>query len=200
MPVAEPARLVLIRHGESLANTEQRFTRDAEEPLTALGTRQARETGGFLRAHFAPARLYSSPFRRAFDTATEIGRHFDLEPVVVDDLREQDFGIYRGRPYGDLYGQHPAGSVERWDHLPEGGERLREVAKRAGSVLDQLAEEHVGEEVLVISHGGVMSALRAWVRNDFSSPPVPTRNAWGYVLHGMHAAYEGPFELDELSG
>jgi broad specificity phosphatase PhoE len=115
---------------------------------------------------------------------------------VVDDLREQDFGVYKGRPYTEFYGRYPAGGVERWDLRPDGGEMLREVARRAGAALDRIARSHLGGEVLVVSHGGVMSALRGWARDDYSAPPLPTPNAGGYLLQYTGEGYEGPFELE----
>jgi probable phosphoglycerate mutase len=198
------ARLIMIRHGESVANLERRFTLDAEEPLTASGIDQARARGLALRGRYVPTSLYSSPFRRALQTAQAIGEVLGLDPVVVDDLREQDFGIYRGRPYTDFYGHWmAAGGVDRWGLRPDGGEMLREVARRAGAALDEIARRHLGGEVVVVSHGGVMSALRGWVSDDYSQPPVPTANAGGYLLHFTGERYRGPFDLDaaaEASG
>jgi len=194
------SRLIMIRHGESLANLEGRFTWTVDEPLTPMGVEQARATGEHLSIHFTPKVLYASPFRRAFDTAREIGGIFGLEPQVVEAFREQDFGVFKGQPYANFYGSHAAGSAERWELLPEGGERLREVAERAGAALDRIAEEHAGDEVLVVSHGGVMSALRGWVRADYTRAPTPTRNAWGYVLQWRSGDYRGPIELDDYPG
>ena len=171
------SRLILIRHGESVANLEGRFTWNAEDPLTEAGRQQARSTAEQLSLHFAPKVLYASPFRRALDTAWEIGSIFGLEPRVEEDLREQDFGVFKGQLYAAFYGRHPAGGVERWETHPEGGEKLREVARRAGAALDRIAIGHGEEEVLVVTHGGVMSALRGWARADYSTAPMATRNA-----------------------
>ena len=191
------ARLIMIRHGESTANLEKRFTVSTDEPLTPAGIEQARARGRALLGRCAPTALYSSPFLRAFQTAQGIGEVLGLEPVIVEDLREQDFGIFRGRPYTDFYGHWmAAGGVDRWDLRPEGGEMLREVARRAGVALDGIARRHLGGEVIVVSHGGVMSALRAWVLDDYSQPPVPTINAGGYVLRFTGERYEGPFDLE----
>jgi broad specificity phosphatase PhoE len=189
-------RLILIRHGESVANFERRFTFDASEPLTPAGVEQARARGEAIRGRYAPIALYSSPFRRAFETAEQIGLVLGLTPIVIEDLREQSFGIYHGRPYTELYGLHAAGSADRWHVKPDGGEMLREVALRAGAALDDIARRHLGAEVVVVSHGGVMSALRGWVANDYSGAPTPTANAGGYVLQYTGERYEGPFDLE----
>jgi probable phosphoglycerate mutase len=213
---APMARLILIRHGESIANLEGRFTVDCDEPLTPAGREQARARGEALRGRCAPTALYTSPFLRALDTAREIGLALRLEPILVEDLREQDFGVYKGQPYtafyahwmglsgsrgvlgGGVSGIAEAGGVDRWELRPDGGERLRDVARRAGAALDRIARRHLGEEVVVVSHGGVMSALRAWVVDDYSRPPVATLNAGGYLLRYTGERYEGPFELDAM--
>jgi probable phosphoglycerate mutase len=195
------ARLIMIRHGESVANLERRFTLSTDEPLTAAGVEQARARGLALRGRCAPTALYSSPFLRALQTAQAIGEVLELAPIVVEDLREQDFGIYRGRPYTDFYGHWmAAGGADRWDLRPEDGEMLRDVARRAGAALDEIARRHLGGEVVVVSHGGVMSALRGWVLDDYSQPPVATVNAGGYLLRFTGERYEGPFDLDATPG
>ena len=190
------ARLIMIRHGESVANLERRFTRDATEPLTPAGIEQARARGEAIRGRYAPVALYSSPFRRAFETAEQIGIVLGLAPQVIADLREQSFGIYHGRPYTELYGIYAAGSADRWTVKPDGGEMLRDVALRAGAALDSIARRHLGAEVVVVSHGGVMSALRGWVADDYTTAPTPTANAGGYVLHWTGERYQGPFDLE----
>ena len=186
----------MVRHGESVANLERRFTLNASEPLTPLGIEQARQRGEAIRARYAPVALYASPFVRAFETARQIGLVLGLEPIVTHDLREQSFGIYHGRPYTDLYGAFAAGSADRWEVEPDGGEKLRAVALRAGAALDEIARCHLGAEVVVVSHGGVMSALRGYVSNDYASAPTPTANAGGYVLHWDGERYAGPFDLE----
>ncbi len=187
----------MVRHGESVANREGRFTRDGDEPLTALGEEQARERGRAIARVFEPSALYTSPFHRALRSAEEIGRALGLVPRVVDDLHEQSFGVFRGRPYADFYEAHPAASgVGRWGVCPEGGEALRNVARRAGRALDGIARAHPGEEVVVVSHGGVMAALRGYVRRDYSEPSVGTGNANGYVLTFNDEGYSEAVGLD----
>jgi len=177
------ARLILIRHAESVANAQRRFTFGAFEPLTSRGRAEALAIAQLVRARFDPVALYASPFVRALETAQQLGRVLGLLPKVVEELREQDFGVLRGRPYAD-YGQDPAAQgLGRWTHRPPGGETLEEVARRAGAALHAIARAHPGEEVILVSHGGVMAALRGFVAGSFDEAPLPTRNAAGYVLH-----------------
>jgi len=190
------ARLILIRHGESVANSERRFTHGPHEPLSRRGREEALARARLLLERFDPVAIYSSPFVRALETAQLIGRVLGLEPVVVEALREQDFGELRGRPYADL---DDAARVRagRWRYRPPGGETLEEVLTRAGPALDAIAARHLGAEVVVVSHGGVMAALGAWRHGGPHGEPEIHANAAGYVLWWHHAAYEGPFELDD---
>jgi len=189
------ARLILIRHAESVANAEQRFTHGPYEPLTPHGREHAIRTGRLLSTRFDPVALYASPFVRALETARLLGASLGLEPRVVEDLREQDFGELRGRSYADYASDPSTRGLGRWTHRPPGGETLEEVAIRAGKALDRIGAAHLGQEVIVVSHGAVMAALRGWVIRRYDEAPVGTRNAAGYVLVRHVERYEGPFPL-----
>jgi len=187
----------LIRHGESLANAERRFTHGPHEPLSRKGRDEAIERGRLIAKRFDPVALYASPFVRALETARLIGAALGLDPVVVDALREQDFGALRGQGY-DAVRSDPTWHTDRWRYRPGGGETLEEVFHRVGPALDAIADRHLGQQVVVVSHGGVMAALHAWttVRRIEGLPPIAA-NAAGYVVERVSASYQGPFSLDE---
>jgi broad specificity phosphatase PhoE len=191
------ARLILIRHGESLANAERRFTHGPHEPLSRRGREEASARGRSVAARFDPVALYASPFVRALETARLIGAVLGLEPIVVDALREQDFGALRGQG-SDAVRSDPTWQTDRWRYRPGGGETLEEVFHRVGPAFDEIADRHLGQQVVVVSHGGVMAALHAWttVRRIEGLPPIAA-NAAGYVVERVSAAYQGPFSLDE---
>jgi len=189
------ARLILIRHGESVANAERRFTVGPFEPLTPRGREEALAIARAVRARFDPVALYASPFVRALETARHVGSLLGLEPQVVEDLREQDFGELRGRPYGEYAHDPSAQGIGRWEHRPPGGETLLEVARRAGAALDALAKAHLGQEIVVVSHGAVMAALRGHAAGHFRSTPSPTPNCGGYLLSWRSGLWVGPEEI-----
>jgi probable phosphoglycerate mutase len=190
------ARLILIRHGESLANAEGRFTLGPHEGLSRRGREEAEARARHVAQRFDPVALYASPFVRALETARVIGAVIGLEPVVVDALREQDFGTLKGRPY-DAVREDATWHIDRWRYRPPGGETLEEVFHRVGPALDAIAERHFGEQIVVVSHGGVMAALHAWctVRKVEGDAPIHG-NASGYVMEWRSAGYAGPFALD----
>jgi broad specificity phosphatase PhoE len=191
------ARLILVRHGESLANAERRFTHGPHEPLSRRGRDEALERARLIAARFDPVALYASPFVRALETARLIGSVLGLAPIVVDALQEQDFGQLRGQGY-DSVRSDPTWHTDRWRYRPPGGETLEEVFHRVGPALDAIADRHLGQQVVVVSHGGVMAALHAWttVRRVEGVPPI-SANASGYVVERQSAAYVGPFAIDE---
>jgi broad specificity phosphatase PhoE len=188
------ARLILIRHGQSVANAERRFTHGPYEPLSAQGRDEARARARQIQRRFDPVALYVSPFVRALETARLIGEVLCLEPIVVEELREQDFGEMRGQPYELLRAER---NQDGWRFRPPGGETLEEVLGRAGPALDAIAERHLGGEVVVVSHGGVMAALQGWAQRERRSQPVIHANATGYLLWRQRGAYEGPFPLPD---
>jgi broad specificity phosphatase PhoE len=191
------ARLILIRHGESVANAERRFTHGPHEPLSRRGRDEALARARQVATRYDPVALYASPFVRALETARVIGSVLGLDPIVVEALQEQDFGQLRGQGY-DAVRTDPIWHTDRWRYRPPGGETLEEVFHRVGPALDAIADRHVGQQIIVVSHGGVMAALHAWTsaRRMEGVPPV-SANAAGWVVEWRAAAYEGPFPLDD---
>jgi len=189
------ARLLLIRHGQSVANAELRFTLEDHEPLTPLGEEQARRTGLRLAERYRPVTLYSSPLERARHTAELIGKAFGLEPEIVPLLREQNYGELKGVPYLRYLEIAPITSGEDlWHRRPPGGESLLDVLGRVSPVLDEIARRHSGEEAIVVSHGGVMAAVRGHIAG-LDAGPRSTVNADGYRVEGVPPTYRGPLAL-----
>ncbi|MDE2691354.1 MAG: histidine phosphatase family protein [Acidobacteriota bacterium] len=181
--------LLMVRHAESTANLASRYTWHDHEPLTELGHRQAREAGRLLAEQYEPSHLYCSRFRRARQTADEIAAEVGVPVVEVDGIEERCFGELRGKPW-EVYRTAVADlDVEEfWHHRAPGGESLVDVASRAAPVVAGLADRHQGRQVIVVSHGGVMAALRAWIAGTWRHRPTPTRNANGFRLdrNGSH--------------
>ncbi len=164
-------RLILVRHGESEGNAERRFSYSPELPLTDLGRAQARQTGEAIRAGFAPVRLVASPFRRAQHTAEIIGEIIGLPVDIEPDVREFHLGDLHGRSYDAVAETEGYETLKRWEWRPPGpgGETLLELQERAVPVIQRLAAEHAAEDIVVVSHGGTMQAIRAWVEQSWEA-------------------------------
>jgi len=187
-------RLILIRHGESAGNRERRFTPHPEIPLTDLGREQARAAAAHIREGFAPSRIVSSPLVRARQTAVILSEILALEVGVEHDLRERDMGEFAGQLYAaPRPGFDPAAW---WEWRPPGGETLAEVAVRAGRALERIAAAAPREDVVVVSHGGVMLALVRHLTGAWGEGRV-ARNA--EILVAGHDG-NGYWTLDAMPG
>jgi 2,3-bisphosphoglycerate-dependent phosphoglycerate mutase len=162
------AKLVLIRHGESQWNLENRFTGWIDIGLTEKGKLDAYEAGKLLK-HIPFVRAYTSILIRAVETTTEVLRGAEQEsiPVIQDKALNE-------RMYGDLQGLNKAECAAKWgdqqihiwrrsyDVPPPNGESLADTAARAlpyfeKEILPRLTKE--GENILVSAHGNSLRAI-----------------------------------------
>ena len=155
--------IYLARHGESDWNAANRFQGLSDRPLTELGRRQAEALADELAAAAAPSAIYSSPLRRAFETAAIVGARTGLDPRPVDDLREVDVGGWAGLSRADVQSRFPD-AFRRWLDGGEGwedGETYADMSARVLAALAAIARSHPEEQVLVVSHGGPIRAIQA---------------------------------------
>jgi broad specificity phosphatase PhoE len=154
--------ILLARHGETDWNRENRFQGHADPPLNETGRAQASELARAL-ADEPLAAVYSSPLRRAFETAQVVAAPHGLEPVGVDALREVDVGSWQGLTRAEIEERFPE-QFARWLQYEQGwddGESYDEMGSRVISALLELAAAHEGERILAASHGGPVRAAYA---------------------------------------
>lgn len=163
-------RLLLARHGQSLSNAVRRFQGAQDIALSPLGIRQAEALRGAVGRR-GIAHVYVSPLVRARHTAEIL----DLPMTVVDGLRELSLGEWEGCTVEEIRSR-PGDPYTRWvrdpvEGCPPGGEPLSQVQARALRAVEGIASAHRdGETVLIVSHGGVISALLAhWLGLPLSS-------------------------------
>ncbi len=153
-------RLLLVRHGESVANRERRMQGRLDSPLTEKGARQAEAIAERVAQDAPISAVYSSPLLRALETARTIGRRVGHDPVTLDDLMEQDIGDATGMSWEEFEHTWPAAahaleSGDRDARWP-GGESRRDVAVRAARVMDLITSQQPFGTVVVVSHGGTL--------------------------------------------
>jgi broad specificity phosphatase PhoE len=147
--------LILVRHGQTSANAQGLLCGLADLELTDLGTRQAK---ALVAGVGRPARVISSPLRRARDTAAAFGL-----PVEVDERWvELDYGAFDLLAYGDV----PAAVWEQWrsdcDYVPEGGESLSALGRRVREACADVAAAAADEDIVVVTHVSPIKAAIAW--------------------------------------
>ncbi len=219
MPVSLPApapqccRICLVRHGETDWNVERRLQGHEDIPLNITGLAQARATAYALKNEKFAA-FYCSDLQRAYQTANAIA--YPHESSVHPDaaLRERHYGVFQGltydeveKKYPDLYRQFRSRDADF--ALPGGGESLSSLIARLGATFSALARRHSGEQILVVTHGGVLDVVyRLATGMDFSRKrdfPIPNAALnWVDYCHGKWhvAAWAVPSQngpaLDEL--
>jgi len=155
--------ILLARHGETDWNREGRFQGWADPPLNATGCAQAVELSVELMAEDLAA-VYSSPLRRAYETAEVVAASRGLEPVTVDALREVDVGSWSGLTRAEIELRFPD-QYARWLGYGQGwedGETYEQMAERVVRALLERAEERDGKRILAVTHGGPMRAASAF--------------------------------------
>ncbi len=164
-----PTTLVLVRHGETDWNADNRFQGHADPPLNETGRAQARALATKLRREVFAA-LYTSPLQRAAETAAIIGNELGLEPRSDVALKEVDVGSWSGLTRAEVEQRDPTGFA-RWLEFGHGwddGETYDELGARVVTGLTRIAERHDGGDVLTITHGGpIRSALAVAERVSF---------------------------------
>ncbi len=152
--------LLLIRH--ALPVRRELTEGPADPELSASGAAQAEHLAAYLASESLDA-VYTSPLRRAVETATPLARAHRLDPVVVDGLAEWDRHATEYVPVEEL----KASDDPRWRALLQGewdsDESREEFRDRVVSTLEAVIGRHRGHRVAAVCHGGVINSYLAHV-------------------------------------
>ena len=184
-----PARLWIIRHGQSAGNVARDAAqqasldriaitgRDVDVPLSPLGEQQADALGHWFSGNDEDARpdiLLSSPYRRSLQTARrfrDAGGAAPDEVICMDErLREKEFGILDGLTTSGIANSFPdqAGFravLGKFYHRPPGGESWCDVILRLRSLLDTVSLQYAERRVMIFAHQVVVLCLRYIIEN-----------------------------------
>ena len=169
-------KLYFIRHGETVWNTQAKLQGKSDIPLNEKGVALARVTGEAL-ADVPFAAIYSSPLKRALQTAQLVARDRDV-PIVTDRrLEEIGFGIWEGLSCHKDHYEIPSDSFQDFFLDPFGyqppaqGETVRHVCGRTADFLEELIRKMGKEEsnVLISCHGCTLRALMNYFYQDYTA-------------------------------
>jgi probable phosphoglycerate mutase len=158
----ETTRIIAIRHGETAWNVDTRIQGQTDIGLNDKGHWQARQAAAAL-AHEPIAAIYTSDLSRAHDTARAIAQVQGLMPQTEVGLRERAFGIFEKRTWAEIESLWPDDARQWRERVPEwaptDGESLLALRERIQNLTHDLAARHVGEQIVLVAHGGVMDIL-----------------------------------------
>ncbi len=153
--IIKTTSIFLARHGETEWNLEERLQGNKNSPLTENGIDQAKKAGEIL-ANSEIGIVYSSPLKRAVNTARLILDGKNTELIIRDGLREIHLGPWEGKTKKETEISHPEEYINFW-YYPDryhlkGGETYRDLQKRVVEEIQNIFDENRGKTILVVSH------------------------------------------------
>ena len=168
-----PRTIIMVRHGETQGNIDDKAQGHLDVPLTETGRHQANAVAERLSDTEFDA-VYSSDLQRALDTAKAITAHRpELQIRTRAQLREIHFGDYEDMPWDQVGNTYPE-FYRRWKNLDTrvdikfpGGESMLETWNRVGEFANEIATNHHqrNSTLLIVGHGGSLQALLAHLLN-----------------------------------
>ena len=159
--------LVLLRHGESQWNLENRFTGWIDVPLSQRGEEEARTAGEKLKS-YKFSRAFTSVLRRADDTLSIVLRIIGQKNIPIERdqaLNERNYGDLQGLNKAETAAKYGDAQVKLWrrsfDVKPPNGESLKDTAARVLPYWEQRIQPHIlkKENVIISAHGNSLRAL-----------------------------------------
>lgn len=170
--------LFLIRHGATEANLARPAKlqgRRLDPPLAPAGVRQAEATRDLLALRPVEA-CYTSPLRRAVQTATIVAAPHGLTPRTVEALTECDVGRWEGLDWASIRRDEPEAyrrfMADPADFGYPAGESFADVSRRAAAAIDDIFGRHAGGCVVVVAHHAVQ---RTYLAGLLGLPPGRAR-------------------------
>lgn len=217
------AELILVRHGQSLANAafaaadaagamEVEVTgRDAAVPLTPLGEEQAAAVGQWLATSSGPPEVViTSPYLRARETwrIAAAASGLDLPAPATDDrLVDRLMGDLELMTMAAIAERFPSEAARRaaageYRYAPPGGEAFADIEVRLGSFLSDLNRDHTGKRALVVAHDAVVLMMRAVIERLEWDEVMAMERAAGSVRNASITRFvqrDGRLSLDRYN-
>lgn len=176
-------RFIMIRHGETQANSEGRYIGHTESSYTDSGKYQVKDIVDRVTMEMKIDEIYSSQMTRTNFIANKIANKLDKNVTITSDICEMNFGIFEGKKYKEIEKEFPL-EWRNWirDYvnyrIPE-GESLMEVNDRVKKFIDKLKEKGRANTVyLLVTHGGIIQSIITYLlglnieeRWHFKIPP-----------------------------
>lgn len=151
--------ILLCRHGETDTNViGNTHLPDDEVGLNDEGKIQASKLADVAVGHKLWA-IFTSPEKRAIETAQIAGQPLNLKPTVIDDLRERNWGDWNGQSWSEIESKLKDKTLnERYTFTPPNGESWEQMQQRLEHAIDNIARSAQGN-VMIVTHGGALRAI-----------------------------------------
>jgi len=153
--------LLLVRHGETEWNKLGKFQGCTDIELSKNGINQAKNLKEKLNGDFDY--IYSSPLKRAYETARVVAEDTSKDVTVLKDIREINFGDWEGLTINQIAEKYPEiFKVWRTDKeeapFVGGDASIRNAVNRALNCVIEVIKNHKGKKIVIVAHGGIIKA------------------------------------------
>jgi alpha-ribazole phosphatase/probable phosphoglycerate mutase len=166
------AKVYLIRHGETAGAETMRYKGHIDVPLSENGVGQIKRLSAFLSGEAGKrgsaevkgisgtlGAVYCSGLGRAVKSAEIIAEPYGLKPIVVEDFKERNFGVWEGMSFDEIQEKYPdaftAWAENPLKFSPMEGESTLDVRERALKVFNEITGKHNGDSIAIVAHGGI---------------------------------------------
>lgn len=176
-------KLLIIRHGESEADILDVHEGRADFNLTEKGHAQAQSMADYVKEHYSIQKIYASPLKRAFQTATHLSETTGIPIIIEEKLMEFNNGLIAGLSWAE--------ADEKYPFIPDlpvhasvyEQESKLEFRYRAEYILSKIMSENdAGSTVAIVSHGGMINQLY----QSFLKLPVTSGMTFATSDTGIH--------------
>jgi broad specificity phosphatase PhoE len=157
-----PTRLFLLRHGEVEERYQRIFGGRIDMDLSPQGHEQAAALAKYVRRSPIDV-IYASPMRRAQQTLAPLADHCAKPPIARPEFKEVDFGDWTGLSWEQVHSRYQVSAFHWLEQIEnaainnaESGQVFR---NRVEPVLRQIIQDHAGESVAIVCHGGVIRMI-----------------------------------------
>lgn len=174
-------KIFLVRHGQDEDNAKDILNGRRDTSLTELGRQQAKTVAEKLKDDDIEI-IYSSPLKRAYETARIIASELGIDEVISDEhLIERDFGILTGKLLSDI-SKYSSKTLQTEGVLyfleVEGAEDFPTLYQRGKKIIEEIVERHPNKNIVVVTHGDIGKMIRAayhsWAWEDGLKTPYFT--------------------------
>ncbi|MFQ3324022.1 MAG: broad specificity phosphatase PhoE [Pseudomonadales bacterium] len=168
--MSEIGRVLLVRHGQTFANINKVWHGHTDTALTKEGEGQAIMLGKYFHNYLPQVHaIYASPLQRAHNTAKQIALNSGAEIGLDARLMEFGVGDFEDMSFDELSDTHDffAKMMADEHHRAPNGETRYEVGKRFVEAVEEKADQHQGENIVIVAHGiSIGCGLAHWEHND----------------------------------
>lgn len=159
--------LIFIRHGQTDWNVQGKIQGSYDSELNDVGMKQAMELGEkLIKLNYNFSKIYTSPQKRALNTAKILSESSNVEYVVIEDLKEINMGKWEGLSWGEVEENYPA-EYKEWKANrrytpPPNGESYEDMLQRVLKSLHKVINEN-SKDVVIVTHSAVIMCLQCYI-------------------------------------